>query len=302
MGLMSRMLLSWRLGWSGLRVIGNDKTLLGFPAVTVAAIIAILSLIYIVIGPNIQLLILAVLPSINAPNHSGMFWTLLVLWYFLLAFVAVFMQVALVGAVNISMNQRDSKFIDGLVVAGRFLPSLLLWTFVQYTFGFLLSLLDLSRHTSRFVRKIFGAAWSVITYLAVPVMVVEGRSIFGGFRQAGDLMEKTWGRNLHPTFSLGYFFTLLNLPTLAFALYVYTQAPEQRLIPEFFAAMYFLLTLVVIQASRSVLMVALYQYAATGTAPAAFNGEFLKQAFISWDDVVLPVTEEKEEAPETTVN
>ena len=115
-------------------------------------------------------------------------------------------------------------------------------------------------------------------------------------------MEKTWGRNLHPTFSLGYFFTLLNLPTIVFAIYIYTQTPERRLLLEFFAAMYFLLTLVVIQASRSVLMVTLYQYAATGTAPAAFNAEFLKHAFISWDDVVLPVSEEKEEAPEQTAD
>lgn len=286
MGIGERILNSWRLGMGGLRVIWNDKTLLGFPAVTIASLVAIFSLIYIVIGPHLQLLILALLPSISAPENSSMFYLLLVLWYFLLAFVAVFMHVALIGAIHISMNERDSSFLDGLRVASRFVVSIVLWTLVSYTFGFLITLLDMERRCSQVVRKVFGAGWSVITFLAVPLMVVENFNIFKSLSRSNKLMEKTWGDNLHPSFSLGWFFLLLNLPLIAYSIFVYGSAAEARTLESIFGAAYFVLTLVIVQTARAVLMVVFYEYAATGKVAEGFNEEFLKTAFVTWDTAV----------------
>lgn len=287
MTLGNRVMTSWRLGWSGLRVILNDKTLLGFPAVTVAAIIAILSLVYIVIGPNLQILILAAVTDVNAPTNGSLFNFLLILWYFTLAFVAAFMHVALVGAVHISMNERDSKFFDGLSVASRFIPSIIFSTLINYTVGFLLTVLDQFRYSSRFVRNLFGATWSVLTFLSTPIMVVENKNILKAFSQSNRMMEAKWGENLHPSFSLGYFFALLNLPTVVFFAVVYFQPVERQTYLELLGTLYFLLTLVMMQASRSVLMVALYQYAATGQVPARFSEDFLKHAFIPWEQAEL---------------
>lgn len=121
--------------------------------------------------------------------------------------------------------------------------------------------------------QIFGAAWSVITFLAVPIMVVQNTNIFKGLSRSNKLMEKTWGKH-HPAFSLGYFFVLLNVPTLVYAVVLYFQPGESHFLMELLGAMYFLLTMVMIQASRSVqvLMVALYEYAETGNAPALRRG------------------------------
>jgi hypothetical protein len=295
MGIGHRIMKSWQLGWSGLRVIWNDKTLLGFPAVTVAAVIAILSLIYLVI-PNFGMLLIAVVSDATAPSNGSLFYSLLILWYFMLAFVAVFMHVALVGAIQISMKQRDSVFRDGILTGLRFVPSIIVWTLINYTFGFFVTLLDQSRHTTRYVRKVLGAAWSVITFLAVPVMVVENTSIFMGLAQSNKLMEKKWGQNLHPGFSLGYFFMLLNVPTIIYATFVYFQPAERHLLLELLGAMYFLLTMVMIQASRSVLMVTLYHYATTGEVAPGFNESFLKSAFVPWDPVAAVPVEPAEPA------
>lgn len=280
----SRVMASWRLGWSGLRVILKDKTLLGFPAVTITAILAILSLVYMVIGPNLEILILAAVTDATAPTNGSLYYTLLLVWYFMLAFAAVAMHVSLVGAIDISMNHRDSKFRDGIAIAMKFIPSIIAWTFINYTVGFILTLLDQQRHTSRFVRLILGTAWSIITFMVIPVMVVEKTNIFSALSRSSKLMEKTWGNNLHAGFGLGYFFLVLNVPLLIYCTFMYLRGTESPVFFELLGAMYFLLTLVMVQASRSVLMVALYEYAATGKVPERFNEEFLKTAFVSWDD------------------
>lgn len=288
MTVASRIMASWKLGWSGIRVIWNDKTLLGFPAVTIAAILAILSLVYMVIGPNLELLLIAAVTDAAAPASGSLYYTLMFIWYFSLAFVAVAMHVALVGCIDISMNHRDSKFRDGLAVAMQFIPSILAWTFINYTVGFILTLLDQQRHTSRLVRAVLGTAWSVITFLVVPVMVVEKTNIFSALSRSSKLMEKTWGANLHPRIGLGYFFLLLNIPLVIYSVVMYFRGTDSHVAVELFGAMYFLLTLVMLQASRSVLTVALYEYAATGKVPDRFNEDFLKTAYISWDDSSEP--------------
>lgn len=300
MSIGSRILASWRLGWSGLRVILNDKTLLGFPAVTVTAILAILSLVYMVIGPNLPLLIVALITDATAPTNGSFYYTLLLIWYFMLACVAVAMHVALVGAIDISMNHRDSKFRDGIAVAMQFIPSIIVWTLINYSVGFLLTLLDQQRHCSRVVRKIFGAAWSIITFMVIPVMVVEKTNIFAAFSRSNKLMEKTWGQNLHPGFGLGYFFLLLNIPLLVYSTAMYFRGTESPVLVELFGAMYFLLTLVMVQASRSVLMVALYEYAATGKVPDRFDETFLKSAFTPWDDATGAAVATAEPAGDST--
>ena len=296
----SRVLASWRLGWSGLRVILKDKTLLGFPAVTIAAILSILSLVYIVIGPNLQVLVLAAVTDATAPDNGTFYYTLLLAWYFMLAFVAVAMHVALVGAIDISMNERDSKFRDGISIAMQFIPSIITWTLINYSVGFILTLLDQQRHTSKLVRMVLGTAWSIITFLAIPVMVVEKLNIFSALSRSSKLMEKTWGQNLHPGFGLGYFFLLLNIPLVIFCTVNYFQEGEASVSMDLLGTMYFLLTLVMVQASRSVLMVALFEYAATGKVPQGFEEDFLRSAFITWDAAtpVAPSPEPVAPSPE----
>lgn len=129
-------------------------------------------------------------------------------------------------------------------------------------------------------------------------MVVQETSIFQALSRSNKLMEKTWGENIHPGFSLGYFFTLLNLPTIGYALWVYFQPMERHLLLEFLGALYFLLTMVMVQASRSVLMIAFFEYADTGKAPARFDAGFLKVAFVPWDPVAEAPVEPKVEAPQ----
>lgn len=282
MGFGERILTSWRLGMGGLRVIWNDKTLLGFPAVTVAAVIAIFSLVYMVVGQQLELLIVAIFSNSDGFESSTTFYTLLLIWYFMLAFVAVFMHVALVGAIHISMNERDSSFADGLKVASRFTFSIIVWTFISYTVGFIITLLDLERRCSRIVRMVLGTGWSVITFLVVPLMVVENQNIFNSLRQANRVMEKKWGDNLHPGFSLGWFFLLLNLPLMALCAYFYFTPLQYRAVESVIVVTYFVLTLIILQTSRAVLMVVFYEYAATNKVPQGFSEDFLKSAFIPW--------------------
>ena len=45
----------------------------------------------------------------------------------------------------------------------------------------------------KIARAIVGTAWSLATYLAIPVMVQERRGGFHSLRRSSDLFRRTWG-------------------------------------------------------------------------------------------------------------
>jgi len=284
MTLSTRIRNSWLLGWSSFRLILNDKTLLAFPAVTIASILIVMSLVYLIIGQNPALVLLSFFDDVN--TRSNLFF--LMLWYFGLAFVAVFNHVALVGAIHISMEHRDSVFKDGVGVATRHLPSILAWTFIAFSFGFIVSLLDQQKNCSKLLRKVFGAAWSVITFLTIPVLVIEKINVFSALGRANKLMAKAYGENLHPSFSLGYFFLILNSPLLLLGLITILSEPAWRGWEASIAICYLLLTFTITQTARAVLSVATYKYASTGETPPPYREEFLKEAFVPWFETAGP--------------
>ncbi len=82
----------------------------------------------------------------------------------------------------------------GLATACERAPAIASMAAVTSTFGLFLELLGRSRSSAlRFARAVFGTGWSLVTYLAVPVMVQERRGGIPSLKRSGDLFRRTWG-------------------------------------------------------------------------------------------------------------
>ena len=55
----------------------------------------------------------------------------------------------------------------------------------------------------RSVASMFGVAWSIATFLAVPVLVVEGVGPIEAVKRSTQLLKKTWGEQIAGNLGIG---------------------------------------------------------------------------------------------------
>jgi hypothetical protein len=276
----SRIAYGFRLGTKSIGVVWNDKTLLLFPLTSTACTLVAIFLIYIGVGPDKWHLVLN-----TEVNDRGVqlinwgYYVVVLIAYLGAAFLTVFFNVALIGATDISMSTRDSKFRDGFGIAVRNIPSIFIWSVVSSTLGVLLSILDRERHISRWLRKILGAPWSILTYFVVPVMVLEKRLVFTAFGRSVKIMDETWGERISAQFTLRWFLFLLNIPLLVAYIVAWFRMEQISDLLILLGLCYIAFTVVLAQTVKSVLTTVLYKYAARDEVPEGWNRDLLAEAF-----------------------
>ncbi|MBI1317742.1 MAG: hypothetical protein GC168_02190 [Candidatus Hydrogenedens sp.] len=291
MRFLKRLMNGVHLLARSMRIIWNDKTLMAFPLASTLCTLTVLWLIYISVGPDKVRLFINTRPDEIGVQHFNYGWyVMLALAYLALSFLTVFFNTAVVGCTYISMTQRDSKFMEGVLLSLKNLLSILLWSIFASTFGLLLSVLDWFKYTSRYTRKVLGSEWSMMTYFVLPVIEIENVTIFSAMGRSTRIMSDTWGEHATARFGMGLFFSILSLPALALLLFAYFYWGQVSYFIDALALSWVLFSLVLAQAAQSVLAVVLYLYATSGTPPEGWTGELLAKAFGK------PVEEEAGEA------
>jgi hypothetical protein len=263
------------LGIRSLIVVLRDKTLLVFPLIPFTCVIAIATVLWWFVG-NDQVLWALIVSHMMSVKNALIAYTL----YLAFGLVSVFFGVGLVTCTRITLEERDSKFLDGFRHAVRNLHWITIWAFISWTVGPILNLLDHQRLTTLWVRKLLKTSWSVVSYFVIPILVVDKVNVFSALRRSVDVMSHTWGKGAISKLGLYWFFLFLNIPTLVmFAMGHYPEGPWPNSLT-LVLLLYIYATIVVYQTANSVLSVVLYKYAADGTVVPGFKEEHLKLAFI----------------------
>ena len=274
MSVFTRMARGCHLGVRSLIVVLRDKTLLVFPLIPFTCVIAILTTIWFIIGAD-ELLWSILLTHMVQPKNILMAYGV----YLVLGLISVFFGVGLVTCTRITLEERDSKFLDGFRHAARNTHWVILWTFISWTFGPLLNMMDRCTSPSSRLRRMLHSSWSTVSYFVIPVLVVDKVNVFSGLRRSVDVMSRNWGKGAVSRLGLYWFFLLLNIPTIAvIALGIYPDGPWPTSLT-LVVLLYFYTTIVVYQTASSVLSVVLYKYASDGTVVPGFKEEHLKNGF-----------------------
>jgi len=213
MGKISYTFALMRSSWELLK---QDKELLVFPLLSGICCLAVLASFAIPMWQGERF----APPAADASTSQQVsYYATLFLFYWCNYFIITFFNSAVVACAVMRLQGKDPTVGDGLRAAGARLPLIAGWALVAATVGLLLRMIeDRSQKVGRFVAGLLGMAWSVMTFLVVPIMVVDRKGPVEALKQSTRLVRKTWGEQLVSRFSFGLIFLLLALP--AFLLFV----------------------------------------------------------------------------------
>lgn len=283
--MFERISLGWQLVVQSFRVLRDDKRLIVFPLLSgIACMLVLASFVVPLWGsPQAQ----ALMNDKHLPNDP-LSYVLAFLFYFANYFVIVFFNSALVACAIGRFRGNQPSIGDGLRVAAARIPQIAAWALVSATVGLILKIIESrSEKIGEIVAGLLGAAWSVLTYLVVPVLVMERANPIDAVKRSTSLVKKTWGEALtaHVTsgmvFMVVFLVALIPLLLLGF-LAVYAFANGIIVLGAIaVAAIIILVTLMslVSSALSTILLASLYLFAAEGAVPEMFDAGLLEGAF-----------------------
>lgn len=201
-------------------------------------------------------------------------WVLIGVGYFALIYVGIFCNAALIYAANERLTGTGpgtlaSGFGGAASRAGALLP----WALLSATVTVILrSLEERFGILGRIAIAIVGIAWTLVTYLVVPVIVLEGGSTGKAISRSSSLFRETWGENVIGNVGLGFFNFVVALSAMAlFMLGVMTGTTVGMAVCGLIAVVWLIVASQVLVAMAGIYRVALYRYAVDGAPPAAYT-------------------------------
>ncbi len=185
---------SWKLTKTAFRLIAEDRALLVFPLVGGLAILAVLVLF--VVGTFF--LFPQVLSGGATTADDAAVVGLFVVTYFVCSFVSVYATAGLVGAATQKLEGRQPTAADGWRVARGRLGRLVAWSLVTATVGLVIQLIAsrVRGIAGSLIGLAGGAAWSVVTYFIIPVLLYEETATWPSLKRSGHLFISNFGRTL----------------------------------------------------------------------------------------------------------
>jgi hypothetical protein len=207
------------------------------------------------------------------------------LFYFCQYTVIIFFNCALVGAAMIRLKGGDPTLSDGINIAKSRIGAILGYAAIAATVGLILQSMK-NRDNNFLVRMLgagLGAAWTLATFLVVPVLVSQEIGPIDALKQSVDLLKRTWGENAIGNVGIGAAFGLIMV--LAILIGAAATVAAAMLSPTLAIAVAVLFVIGVLllgvyqSALSGIYSAALYRYATEGEAPAGFEGMNLQTAF-----------------------
>jgi hypothetical protein len=279
MAIMARMSHTWSLMGASWNVLKKDKELLIFPLISgICCLLVMASFAFPLFATDSWQL-----PAKDATvQQQVVYYAVLFAFYFCNYFVIVFFNSAIVACAMIRLKGGDPKVSDGFRIALSRLPMILGWALVSATVGIVLRIIeDKSENIGRFIASLLGMAWSVVSFLVIPILVVEKQSPINALKQSTALVKKTWGEQMVGNFSFGLIFLLLNIPAfILIILGIMSQTIAIMVLCIAIGVIYLLVVALIQSALQAIFQTVIYLYAKDGNIPEGFDSELLDDAMI----------------------
>lgn len=269
-------------------VLKSDSSLLLFPVLsTISGIVAMGVILVPTLGlrglqrvADNQHPMLYLIDTHDPIHYIAVFGSL-----YVATFIAVFFNVALAACAVRSMRGEDTSVSEGLSAAFGRLGPILGWTLVTTTLGLILRVLEERVPLAGKIGVwIAGAAWAIATFFVVPVLALEGSGPLDALKRSAAVVKARWGEGATGAVIISAVsnFAVMAIVFVGMAGYFLLAKANQPLVGALIiaiAAAAFLAVMVVSSALNQIFRVAVYQYAANGTAPGGFDGRELEAAF-----------------------
>ncbi|MCP4536048.1 MAG: hypothetical protein GY832_02780 [Chloroflexi bacterium] len=270
---------SWTLIKASAAVLRADKELVVFP------IVSAIGVLIVMISFAFPMLLAGFFDAL-LEGRSQVFGFVVGFTFYVVQYtVIIFANSALVGAAMIRLRGGDPTVGDGFRIAMNHIGSILAYALLSATVGMILRWLsERGKTVGRIVSSVLGMAWSLATYLVVPVLVVEGVGPLEAVKRSANLLKQTWGEQIAGNLGMGAVFGLLTFVMCLVGIpLIILVASTGSTVFIALAVLTFVMALVLLGLVNSTLtgiyVAAVYRYAAEGETGGFFSEEMVQEAF-----------------------
>jgi hypothetical protein len=276
---MTRIQRSWALAKASWGVLKSEKGLAWLPVLSFLGSVVVIALFSLAVWAT-----LGKDTGIDGTDHYNpnvLTWVLGFCTYIGVAFVQTYFMAALCAGANERLQGRDTHMGQMLSVANSRLHRILPWALLSATVSIIIEAIEERfGFLGQIIGSLIGAAWNVVTFLSVPIIVFEDLGPINALKRSGHLLKQTWGENLMAQIGLGLIGLLAFLPGLAvIGLGVAANDILVTLPLIAIAAVYLAVAASVLGALSGIYRTALYRYAVDGQVPEAFASTDMEHAF-----------------------
>jgi Family of unknown function (DUF6159) len=267
---MGRIRRGWELTKKSWRLLRENPALLRFPLYGgVATIVCAI----VVVGPGVYLI----------EDDQALFGgAVAVIGFYLLALIGTYFSVGLAAAANMIFQGREAGVGDGLAVARTRLSQIAGWAAVSTAIGLVLSALENQGAAGQILGRLLAVGWSLITFLAVPVIALEGTGPFATLKRSSSLFRSRWGAQVTGNIAIGgavFLFGVLPSALLIFAGFlIWASAGFAGALLLVLGVIGLAISMLVSSALSNIFGVALYRFALDGEAVGGFTPDELNSA------------------------
>jgi hypothetical protein len=269
---MRRIKRGWALTKKSWALLNEHRELIRFP---LYGGIATVLLGIVLLGPGAFFL----------DQHSyGAAIPFIVIGIYVLSVVGTYFSVGLAAAADrIFRGQTDVTVADGLAVARSHFAAICGWAALSTAVGLIIGLLEQQGGAfGDIAGRLVGAAWSLVTFLAVPVIAIEGTGPIATLKRSASLFKARWGQQITGNLAIGGAVFLLGiLPAAALIVIgfvVWPSAGFAGAVLVVIGALVLCVALLISKALGGIFGVALYRYALDGEVLGGFSQEDLESA------------------------
>jgi hypothetical protein len=272
---VSRIKQGWALTKKSWALLRSNRELFRFPIYGALCGIVVVA---ITVGPGVYL--------IDDGQHV-LGGVITAIGLYLSSFIVVYFGVALAATADAIFHGREATTADGFAVARQRIGAIAAWAALAALVGTLIALLQQSGSIGEaIIGSLVGAAWALITFLAVPVIAFEGTGPWATLKRSSRLFKDRWAGQITGNVAIGGIVGLLGvLPAIgliALGGYLWVNDTGAGLaagaIVLVVGVILLVVSILIIQAMKGVFGVALYRFASTGEVASGFTEADLNSA------------------------
>jgi hypothetical protein len=268
---MNRIKRGWGLTKKSWALLNGHRELVRFPLYGAIATVPLAILFF---GPGLYLL--------DKDSLAGAI-PLLVIGVYVLSVVGFYFSVGLAAAANMIFNGQQATIADGLAVARANFGQICGWAAISTAISVLMGVLENQGGIAgNIAARLVGMAWSLVTFLAVPVIAIEGTGPVETLKRSASIFRQRWGQQITGNIAIGAAVFLIGvLPAVILivaGVALWSSASFLGALLVVIGALILAIAMLVSRALSGIFGVALYRYALDGKAVGGFTQDELESA------------------------
>jgi hypothetical protein len=266
---MRRIKRGWGLTKKSWALLNENRELIRFPLYgAVATIVPAI----VFLGPGLYLF--------DQDELAGAI-PLVVIGVYALSVIGFYFSVGLAACADMIFRGQQATVGDGLAVARERFSQICGWAAVSTAISAVMGVLENQGGIGgQIAARLVGMAWSLVTFLAVPVIAIEGTGPVGTIKRSASLFRERWGQQITGNIAIGgavFLFGVLPAVLLIVAgVALWSAASFLGALLVVIGAVMLAIAMLISKALSGIFGVALYRYALDGETVGGFTKEELE--------------------------